>query len=47
MGERIVIAPDQPVEKQNSKVAFESSCGDRELLKKKAANQFFYKNHSF
>lgn len=39
-------APEQPEESQNSKVAFEASA-ESETSEEKAANQFFYKNHSF
>jgi len=39
-------APEQPAESQNPKVAFESPT-ESETAEEKAANQFFYKNHSF
>ncbi|WBV66636.1 hypothetical protein PGH44_04185 [Legionella pneumophila] len=39
-------APEQPEESQNSKVAFEAPA-ESETAEEKAANQFFYKNHSF
>ncbi|MGM9451948.1 TraB/VirB10 family protein [Legionella bozemanae] len=39
-------APEQSEESQNSKVAFETP-SESETAEEKAANQFFYKNHSF
>ncbi|WP_392536733.1 TraB/VirB10 family protein [Legionella sp. 227] len=39
-------APEQSEESQNSKVAFEAPA-ESETAEEKAANQFFYKNHSF
>ncbi|HAT8125971.1 TPA: conjugal transfer protein TraB [Legionella pneumophila] len=39
-------APEQPEERQDSKVAFEAPV-ESETSEEKAANQFFYKNHSF
>lgn len=39
-------APDQPEDNQNSKVAYEVP-SEPETAEEKAANQFFYKNHSF
>lgn len=39
-------APDQPEDNQNSKGAYEVP-SESETAEEKAANQFFYKNHSF
>ncbi|HBD7398697.1 TPA: TraB/VirB10 family protein [Legionella pneumophila] len=39
-------APDQPEDNQNPKVAYEVP-SQSETAEEKAANQFFYKNHSF
>ena len=38
--------PEQPVENQNPKVAYEVPT-EPESAEEKAANQFFYKNHTF